>query len=476
MPRYREKFRKENKEKVEDEEEEASEERGVGLTKGEWITLDEAKDNNPQQVEWWNYPGLGGKVVEAKQHDPSGPRDKPIWQYENGDQYLGQWKAGKSGMPVENGFGALYNCSPQKFEGLIVVGEFKDGVIHGHAKSFWLESAPTWKNNLLGKSPIRQQINEYGRRISRPFVYEGRYVHDLKHDNKAKVTLKDGTVRVGPWRDGTPISRDGTPICDWFVDHLDPTTVTTNGIKQENLEDGSEVIVLDDDHDDDDDDYQEEQEEKERNRKRKRKQPDRFAMSEHSAVRRRSEDCTSTGTKNGRKSRKVAPRSGSNPSQSLRIANRPFTANNVLATATRLETNRRTSNSSPAARSSLAIRSGPCSRQSEVASSISATTRDHRHHANDQEVEEEETKISERDSRIKSIMKFLTKEVYKNAEPTSSTMKEYATNLFNEGYESTKCLTSYLTLDDIQEFNWMSKVGKKIFVACWNKNNWPTEG
>ena len=92
--------------------------------------------------------------------------------------------------------------------------QIKDGFLNGQAKSFWLANAPSWKKNILKGSPIKVK-SEKGRNIPRPFVYEGNYGCDMKVCNKAKVTLKDGTIGIGPWKADMPVG-------NWMNQHKLP--------------------------------------------------------------------------------------------------------------------------------------------------------------------------------------------------------------------------------------------------------------
>lgn len=89
--------------------------RGAAL--GRWISAEEAKELTVGKAEFWNAAEaeIKGRTVELKQHDPTGPRDKPVWLWEDGEKsemYLGEWKVdGPKGYPVMHGLGILYNNS-----------------------------------------------------------------------------------------------------------------------------------------------------------------------------------------------------------------------------------------------------------------------------------------------------------------------------------------------------------------------------
>ena len=50
-----------------------------------------------------------------------------------------------------------------------------------------------------------------------PFIYIGRYKDYHRDDPHARVILKDGTTRIGPWKNNGPVG-------DWWEDHAKRTT------------------------------------------------------------------------------------------------------------------------------------------------------------------------------------------------------------------------------------------------------------
>jgi len=182
---------------------------------GWWISEAEAKERTVGNEEWWKMEGIDGRTVEIRQYDQKGPKNKPIWMWEKGKMYLGEWKMNFFILyPVRHGFGALYYHGSEAYKGWIYIGEYRDGKTHGSGMDFWLESAPCWESNRL----IYSSIVENG--TSLPFVYSGTYVDNRKEDESATVTLKDGTTRVGPWKHGRPYG-------DWWEDHKLVTAATT---------------------------------------------------------------------------------------------------------------------------------------------------------------------------------------------------------------------------------------------------------
>ena len=184
---------------------------GVNALGGWWITLEEAT-KRANGEEWWKNAGIHGFTIPVQQYDRSGPNEKPIWLFQNGDMYLGQWKMQK--WPVEDGYGITYN------------GPIKEGFISGAGKSFWLQSSAMWQTNRLSCSKIQQDS------VKVPYTYIGKYCRSIKNDWLATVTLKDGTTRVGPWKDGLPVgdcwkdhSSAATHHCD--LDNSDAKPIAT---------------------------------------------------------------------------------------------------------------------------------------------------------------------------------------------------------------------------------------------------------
>lgn len=182
-------------------------------SEGMFIGIQEAKEIAVGNEEWWKLKGIGGKTVELKQHDPSRPIDKPIFAYKDGSMYLGGWKAdGLKGYHIRHGFGISY-CNGEDYKGQVFVANWKDGKLHGQGKSFWLESSPSWITNERRYSPIQEKVDGY--LIGRPHVYEGHFVCGKRYDPIGKVTLKDGTCRVGPWEARRPMG-------SWWSDNDHP--------------------------------------------------------------------------------------------------------------------------------------------------------------------------------------------------------------------------------------------------------------
>ena len=189
------------------------EHRGVNGMKGEWVSLETAREDSEGGEAWWELAELKGQSVAAIQHDPTGPSDRPIFRWENGDMYLGPWKPAnkRHKWPLEEGFGVAYFNYPDEHQGRVdICKNIKHGYLNGPGKSFWLASAPAWKANKLRGSAVRTTVNRSY--VPRPYMYEGLFVQDRKTDKKAKVTLKDGTIGIGPWKDDKPVG-------SWLREH-----------------------------------------------------------------------------------------------------------------------------------------------------------------------------------------------------------------------------------------------------------------
>lgn len=175
--------------------------RGLQGGKGHWITPKEAQKHTVGNEAFWEYNGAEGKVVPLTQHE------RPIWMYENGDMYLGDWKwHHESGRFVEDGFGITYVGGSTARCGMIHVGYLHFGVFHGLGKETWLSSSLAWRENKSPSSCIEQNG------VSLPYTYEGNFHEDMKEDTSAKVTLKYGMSRVGEWVENEAVG-------DFWNDH-----------------------------------------------------------------------------------------------------------------------------------------------------------------------------------------------------------------------------------------------------------------
>ena len=180
--------------------------RGKHGIPGRWISLDDAKEFAVGKEEWYAIANSNGAKVDIKQHAKDAPKDKPVWRYEHGDMYLGEWNETKErGGPSEQGFGIGYYPGDNRFDrGTVYIGGFKDGQLSGEGEVFWLKSSHAWKENHWPGSSIKKKSSK-GRPKGIPYIYRGGYKKGKAHDTNARVTLKDGTTRIGPWKEGLPV-------------------------------------------------------------------------------------------------------------------------------------------------------------------------------------------------------------------------------------------------------------------------------
>lgn len=173
-------------------------------TKMTWISLEDAKSFSYGNVEWWKCEGPGGESVDERQHQPDGPSDRPVWVDGNGWMYLGGWKKNEY-----HGFGVLYFPN-----GRIFSGNFEHNRCSGYAKLIWLPLSPTWMRNEQDRSVIQYRSNDGGkeRLVPVPYIYIGYFKNSQRCDERAKVILKDGTTRIGPFNADQPIG-------DWWDEH-----------------------------------------------------------------------------------------------------------------------------------------------------------------------------------------------------------------------------------------------------------------
>ena len=148
-------------------------------------------------VKWWeNEDHMGRKVDVAALKN--GPPGFPVFIWEHGVMYIGEWTRNRKKKWVREGFGCQYYFGEEKedVKGQIYIGDFFDGKRHGEGRQSWLENSEIWIQNKWSISKIR---TETGRHI--PYRYDGPFSSNLKH-GIGIVTLKDGTRLKGPWYHG----------------------------------------------------------------------------------------------------------------------------------------------------------------------------------------------------------------------------------------------------------------------------------
>jgi hypothetical protein len=125
---------------------------------------------------------------------------------------------GRVVRPVEHGLGVTYNNTPIKKKGLVYLGEWKDGRVHGVGYAFWLKSSVAWKNNRLAGSEIQDMrtVNGHNKHPGLPYCYSGKYENDFRSDDQAVVSLKDGSTRRGPWRNDEPVDKNNGEPDSWY--------------------------------------------------------------------------------------------------------------------------------------------------------------------------------------------------------------------------------------------------------------------
>jgi hypothetical protein len=165
---------------------------------GTWLTLEQARERSYGRVAWWKCPSPDGELIQERQYHPDGPNDRPVWWDQDSDcLYLGEWQD-----DCYHGRGVVYFPNGRVYRGF-----FEDGCCSGTALLTWLTQAPLWKQNHQPQSAI-QSSKQFGL----PYIYLGRFVDSEKDDPFAKVVLKDGTMRVGPFRNDEPVG-------NWWKDH-----------------------------------------------------------------------------------------------------------------------------------------------------------------------------------------------------------------------------------------------------------------
>ena len=174
---------------------------------GWWISLEEAQERSIGNEKWFEKNNFRGKQVPSIQHVRDAPEDKPVWLFQDGDMYLGEWRSmgPDAGFSVEHGFGIAYTNYPLNHQGLVCIGGWNHGIRHGQGEEFWMESSIVWTENHHDDSPIAHVNPANNKRTPVPFAYRGRLTNGYYHDKQAVVTLKDGTTRRGAWSYGEPV-------------------------------------------------------------------------------------------------------------------------------------------------------------------------------------------------------------------------------------------------------------------------------
>jgi len=121
---------------------------------------------------------------------------------------IGDWVERNSDW-LEHGFGCSPSCvEGGHYNGLVYIGNYKNGERHGDGKRFSIKESKVWSENAVAFSPLEDP--ETKKHI--PFTYEGQFHYNDYYDAQAVVELKDGTRRRGEWKHGAPHG-------DFFKDH-----------------------------------------------------------------------------------------------------------------------------------------------------------------------------------------------------------------------------------------------------------------
>lgn len=169
------------------------------LPSSRWVSL---KDARVLGCEWWRCDGGRTNNNTELHYQITENHNRPVLRYPNGDMYLGGWAKCRSGVDKPQGFGVFLS-----FDLIILVGQWSEGHLQGYARQLWLPQSNIWRNNYDPLSCIKTDNG-----VGLPFLYFGNFESSKRNDLKATVVLKDGTTRIGPWKDDLPVG-------DWWQDH-----------------------------------------------------------------------------------------------------------------------------------------------------------------------------------------------------------------------------------------------------------------
>lgn len=166
----------------------------------QWIPLEEAQNRSHGKIEWWNVTGVHGERIS--------PAENVVMWCARGDgrMYRGAWKqtiVGQRKILCQHGLGVTY-----KKDGRIYVGYYHEGKLEGPGKALVDPQSSIWLQNQRSGSGIPSSIPL----VWLPFLYIGNFHNGRYHDERATVILKDGTTRIGPWKNGEIVG-------DWWEDH-----------------------------------------------------------------------------------------------------------------------------------------------------------------------------------------------------------------------------------------------------------------
>jgi len=166
---------------------------------GKFATLPEAQEK-AGGIEWWAFQDhLGRSVDLTKPLEGVTDMDYPVFISDDGWMYIGGWLE-RNGDWLEHEFGCCLSCvEGSSYQGLMYIGNYKNGERHGEGKRFWLKDSKVWKENAVKYSPLQDPVSNK----PIPFNYEGPF-HYNDYYGTAEVELADGTRRKGEWKHGAP--------------------------------------------------------------------------------------------------------------------------------------------------------------------------------------------------------------------------------------------------------------------------------
>lgn len=397
--------------------------RGQSGLLGWWISLDEAKAGSVGREEWWTYPDKNGFVVNPLvEHYTSGsplPTSKPVWMYENGDMYVGNWERKSQDYPLEEGFGITYNNYPDKCQGNVYIGEWERGTMHGEGVSFWLPSSQTWTSNRLGASPIKWDANT-NRSAGIPFRYEGSYIEGKKQDEQAVVTLKEGTSRQGEWENSKPVG-------GWYS-HTEVVPAAAPAAAAV-----VEVVAT---------------APRQREARQRREAPGSRACrrSSRQVIKQEEPILNNNDNRNPKINTEVIDISDSDESD---IADAPQVTRNAA-------TNR------------IKTENGGTDDDNETSDHTAGSTNNNNNAAtgNPQQT------LDEKLHRVRQIRDWLTQDIIGN-NPSSHTMERYAGVLFEKGFESVEMIKAFMKDRHVESFDWMVELHKEVLLEHL-QDGWPS--
>jgi hypothetical protein len=403
-----------------------------GHNKGQWISLNDPRAFGGEAGPWWDLPPC--RAVDLLRNIKDAPSDKPLFLYNDGNMYLGNWKHnGSNDKILRNGLGA--NCFFNK--GYIVVCNWRNGEAHGMGERVWLESSITWKENssFMERSSVRESGPD-GLAKTIPFNYKGKFQRGSLNDMNAVVTLKDGTTRVGPWRAGQPVGNwhDHTLVIASSV----PADLSNTKTKRNEKTAGAV------------------------NTSKQETEPSHSLVDERSN-KHSGEFEESTGT-----TKRTNP---SNMSTSIPVAKRPRRES--------ASTNRDRFPSVPSVRAAVKTEDADVISICDSEESFQETSAQvNGKKNNDAAIQNVPIKCeysggaysawTEEEVRLHQISSFLCSDLI-GGNPSKKTTDMYAAKLYENGFESVDMIKLYLERDHVRSFDWMTQLHRGIIIRKLNR-------